>query len=101
MTAQPGYDALAGLYDETFPTAYGSETERAAVDLFATALREVPDRGPVVDVGCGTGHQAHDLAARGFRVVGTDPSAGMLERARRRFPDLALVQGDLSAGSEC
>jgi SAM-dependent methyltransferase len=35
-------------------------------------------------VGCGTGRIAAPLAAAGSRVVGIDPSAAMLERARER-----------------
>jgi SAM-dependent methyltransferase len=94
VTEQPGYDALAELYDQTFPKAYSSEVERSAVDWFADELRGLGPLGPVVDVGCGTGQQSNDLASRGFRVIGTDPSPGMLQRARRHFPDLLLVLDD-------
>ena len=94
MTDQPGYDALAELYDQTFPSPYDTPVERSTIDLFAAALSDLDPRGPVVDVGCGTGHQSHDLTTRGFQVIGVDPSHGMLERARRRFPSLELVQDD-------
>ncbi|KAA1376340.1 class I SAM-dependent DNA methyltransferase [Aeromicrobium fastidiosum] len=99
MTDQPGYDALADLYDQTFPDGYSSDEERAAVDRFDTALADSGASGPVVDVGCGTGHQAHELSTKGFDVIGVDPSAEMLAHARRRFPDLALVQDDARLGS--
>jgi SAM-dependent methyltransferase len=95
---QPGYDALADVYDQTFPTGYVSQAERSTVDMFVEALRGLEPHGPVVDVGCGTGHQSHDLASRGFHVIGADPSSGMLERARRRFPALTLVHDDAFLG---
>jgi SAM-dependent methyltransferase len=98
VTEQPGYDALAELYDQTFPTGYSSETERHAIALFVDALGQVEPLGPVVDVGCGTGHHAHELASRGVWVIGTDPSSAMLGRARQRFPALELVQGDAFLG---
>jgi SAM-dependent methyltransferase len=98
VTEQPGYDALAELYDQTFASGSASQVERSAIDLFADALSGLDPRGPVVDVGCGTGHQAHDLAGRGFHVIGADPSGGMLERARLRFPELELVQDDALLG---
>jgi SAM-dependent methyltransferase len=94
VTTQPGYDALAEQYDATFPAGSLSPPERAAMELFADALRDLGSEHPVIDIGCGTGHQAHDLATQGFRVIGVDPSGAMLEHARRRYPQLHLVQGD-------
>lgn len=99
MTEQPGYDALAELYDETFPEAFGSTTERAAVDLFIDEIRAMGTPGPVIDVGCGTGHQVHHLASKGIDVIGVDPSGSMLKHARRRFPDLRFVEDDAVLGA--
>ena len=50
----------------------------------------------VLDVGCGTGRPvAEYLIRRGFRVVGVDQSAGMLEVARRVVPEAELIHGDM------
>ena len=58
-------------------------------------------RGPVLELGCGTGRVTMPLAHEGVHVVGIDRSAEMLHRARRRVrrqrrgaaPD--LVRGDI------
>ena len=53
--------------------------------------------GCVVDVGCGTGTAARELASRVDRVVGVDASQAMIEVARIRSgerPDLRFVVGD-------
>ena len=42
------------------------------------------DQGRVLDVGCGTGRPAEELAKRGARVWGVDPSEAMLAQARER-----------------
>jgi ubiquinone/menaquinone biosynthesis C-methylase UbiE len=96
VTTQPGYDELAQLYDETFPDGYSSSLERRAVAAFADEVLASDLAGPVVDVGCGTGHVTHDLASAGLEVVGVDPSPGMLEIARRSHPDICYVEGDAS-----
>jgi 2-polyprenyl-3-methyl-5-hydroxy-6-metoxy-1,4-benzoquinol methylase len=55
----------------------------------------------VLDVGCGKGELAHDLATRAqARVVGIDLNADYLRFARERFsaPELEFVLGDVLAG---
>jgi SAM-dependent methyltransferase len=53
--------------------------------------------GRALDAACGTGRHAQYLRARGHRVLGVDGSAGMLERARARLPDVDFRAGDLTA----
>jgi len=52
----------------------------------------------VLDVCCGTGLLAVELAALGYQVVGLDGSEAMLARARQRLrPEVQLVQSTLPA----
>jgi SAM-dependent methyltransferase len=54
----------------------------------AAFLDLVPASGRLtVDVGCGEGRLARDLAARGHRVVGVDVSPTMVRLAREADPD--------------
>ena len=50
----------------------------------------------VLDVGCGEGHFAAELARAGFAVVGVDVAEEPLRRARARHPalDLRIVPVD-------
>lgn len=50
-----------------------------------------PGGSGVLDVGCGDGVLAADLVRSGIsKVVGLDADQGVLDRARRRFPDLPI-----------
>lgn len=49
----------------------------------------------LLDVGCGPATITSDLAALVGTVVGIDPSASVIEEARRDFPELELRVGDL------
>jgi ubiquinone/menaquinone biosynthesis C-methylase UbiE len=52
----------------------------------------------VLDVGCGTGGFAAEIAeTTGARVVGCDRSPAFLDYARRRSPDVDWVVGDAAA----
>lgn len=65
---------------------------------FVLAELQPPPGGRVLDVGCGTGRHAVELARRGYRVTGLDLSAGMLSQAvraaRAAAVALQLVQAD-------
>jgi SAM-dependent methyltransferase len=50
-----------------------------------------PD-GPILDVGCGAGHDLELLADAGLHAVGVDPSAVLLGFAARRTADAAAVR---------
>jgi 2-polyprenyl-3-methyl-5-hydroxy-6-metoxy-1,4-benzoquinol methylase len=50
----------------------------------------------VLDVGCGKGELAHDLASRGgAAVTGIDVSQPSLQFGRARFPDVEFVEADV------
>lgn len=71
---------LVALYDE-------DNAGRWDVDFYAGILGALSSqRGPlrIVDVGCGTGSFAVELARGGHTVTGIDPAAGMLNAARSR-----------------
>lgn len=73
---------LAACYDAANPTD--------AADAFYLALAGDQPK-TILDMGSGTGRLAVALAARGHRVTGADPSAGMMKIARSR-PDTERVR---------
>jgi ubiquinone/menaquinone biosynthesis C-methylase UbiE len=76
---------VADVYDET----RGGEPRG---DRYAQWLSErlMPDAGPVLEVGVGTGLVSLGLLRRGHQVIGLDMSGGMLSQARRRLGDRVL-----------
>jgi demethylmenaquinone methyltransferase/2-methoxy-6-polyprenyl-1,4-benzoquinol methylase len=62
-----------------------------------TAQAVVEPEARVLDACCGTGDLALAAHAEGGLVTGLDFSEPMLERARRKSPELEWVQGDLLA----
>jgi SAM-dependent methyltransferase len=52
--------------------------------------RELAGDGPVLDLGCGTGRVALDLAEHGVPVVGLDTDEVLLEELRRRASKLPV-----------
>ena len=94
METQPGYDELAEQYELAFPDPFQTPLERHAVAAFADMVLDSPGDGQVLDIGCGTGHVTAELASRGLRVVGIDPSHAMLNVAQRSHPDVPFRPGD-------
>ena len=72
-------------YSAAYDALYDDKDYRAECDIleqrFLGADRPVRT---ILDLGCGTGRHAVELARRGYELVGVDVSAAMLDRARRR-----------------
>ena len=66
---------LAAVYDALNPPADD-------MAFYLDLAGETPKN--VLDMGCGTGRLACELAARGHRATGADPAAAMLDIARNR-----------------
>jgi SAM-dependent methyltransferase len=64
-------------------------------DLFLELVP--PPAGRTLDVGCGEGRLARDLAALGHDVVGIDSSPTMIAAAREAAPELELDVADAAA----
>ena len=70
------YDAIAELYDPW------SRSVTEDIGFYVAEARKA--RGPVVELGVGTGRIAVPVAEAGVPVIGVDSSAGMLKVCRRR-----------------
>jgi uncharacterized protein len=87
------YDAVASAYADWLT----AELDRKPFDRWLLdRVAGLAGGGPVVDVGTGPGHVAAHLAAAGADVTGIDLSPGMVDEARRRYPDVSFSVGDLS-----
>ena len=91
---RPLYHRFAWAYDLLVNEPIDA---RVAAMVSLLAGRGVRPGDEVVDVGCGTGRYASELAGLGFRVLGFDSSAEMIDMARQRpaTANLAFAVGDL------
>jgi demethylmenaquinone methyltransferase/2-methoxy-6-polyprenyl-1,4-benzoquinol methylase len=84
------FDNIARYYDTTnrlLTFGLDAQWRRRAVSRLALILGSI-----YLDVGCGTGDMALEIIrqAPGSRVVGIDPSEGMLEVGRKKVADAGL-----------
>ena len=88
------FDRIAPVYD-AMNRAMTAGLDRRWRRLTAEAVVHPGDL--VLDACCGTGDLAIACARAGGRVTGLDFSQRMLDRARRKAPELEWVEGDLLA----
>jgi ubiquinone/menaquinone biosynthesis C-methylase UbiE len=79
------YDGVA----QTYQRVHAPRLAEVARDLIQLAGVEAGDQ--VLDVGTGTGAAAAEMESTGARVVGVDPSVGMLMVARETHPKLQFA----------
>jgi ubiquinone/menaquinone biosynthesis C-methylase UbiE len=75
------------FFSDFYLRAFAGEVRDAAAEeqaLAAAGLARCPEGGDVLDAPCGFGRHSIPLARAGYRVVGADRSAVLLEEARRR-----------------
>jgi len=92
-------------WEDLFNDDYLRTCERLSDEQLSSEVHFIEDRlsiergGAVLDLGCGTGRHAVELARRGYEVVGFDLSLAMLARAGEEAQDhdakLNFVQGDM------
>lgn len=89
MNARPDWNAEQYLRFE-------DERTRPSIDLIARVRLSDPKR--CIDLGCGPGNSTELVAARfpEASVEGLDSSPDMIEKARKRLPNLSFTLADLS-----
>jgi SAM-dependent methyltransferase len=92
--SQALYDALAPTYREHFEVPH-----RRAYDVLAweRVQRMLPERGPVIDAGCGVGRWVTRLLGLGYEVIGIEQAPGMIDEVRRAGygPGFTLIEGSM------
>ncbi len=100
----PMFDVIAPRYDD-FTRIFSLGMDRGwKRELVAEARRVTSAGATVLDLACGTGDLAFDIAKAipGARVTGVDASAGMIEAAARRAtgegpPGVSFAVGDMTS----
>lgn len=83
-------------YDDIAEAWHAGQRPFTAQKYVDLVLNQLSPGSRVLDLGCGTGFPiGRYLIENGFRVVGVDESAGMIEIARRVIPDAKLIQADM------
>lgn len=86
------YDAFAPVYDR-FTAGHDYEAWLTNLERLALNARLVGKR--VLDIACGTGKSFEPLLRRGYEITGVDVSAGMLEHAAAKHPEVRLIRCDM------
>ncbi|MFS0823047.1 class I SAM-dependent methyltransferase [Bacillus sp. 1P02SD] len=94
--AEKQWDGRADFWSKQSQAMWNSGSRSTIIPFFTQFLQ---NDTLILDAGCGDGYGSFLLAERGYRVIGTDISAEMIEKANKRSTSkgLSFVQGDLSA----
>jgi len=85
FTAQP-FDQLAASYDADFTHSAIGKLQRNRVWSYLIPLLEKAGNPlDILEINCGTGHDAIQLAGLGHRVWATDASAAMIAAANKKL----------------
>jgi SAM-dependent methyltransferase len=74
-----------GFFDDHAPVYMDNSFTKNTLEEVDFVLDElkIPPGSSILDMGCGTGRHAIELAKRGYKVTGVDISSGMLSQAEK------------------
>lgn len=82
LDTQRAFDSVATDYDG--PRGNNLLVQRMRLAMWTAVPAELAPGSRLLDLGCGTGIDAAEFARRGYHVLATDWSPGMVERASAR-----------------
>lgn len=88
MQERASFDEYASEYDAHFTFSHIGKLQRARVWYYMQDALIVPKN--ILEINCGTGYDAMELAKQGHTVTATDASGKMIEVAKARKKDGAV-----------
>lgn len=88
LDTRRAFDGVADAYDG--PVGNNLLVRRMRAQLIETVAARLPPGSRLLDLGCGTGLDAVELARRGYRVTAIDWSPEMVRRTRSRACEYGL-----------
>ena len=94
-TTRAAYDLVASDYARLLPgTAAEAPADLAIIGRFSAS---VPEGGPILDAGCGTGRMIGHLHELGhLHLAGVDLSPGMIAQATSAYPEASFAVAELA-----
>ena len=89
IETQLAFDSVAADYDG--PSGNNALIQLVRAQTVAAVWQYAPAGGRLLDLGCGTGLDAADLAQRGYRVLATDWAPEMVRRTAQRAAAAGLT----------
>ena len=71
--------------------------QKEAEFILSLAADHAPPPNTLLDMGCGTGRHMNEFCQSGLNCDGFDQSLDMIESAKKRYPKLNIVQGNLTS----
>jgi SAM-dependent methyltransferase len=77
-----------GYYQENAASLTEHYESADMSDIHTQLLKHLPEKGSILEIGCGSGREAAFLLRSGFDITAVDASAKMLSCAVRQHPEL-------------
>lgn len=90
-----GFKDTIRWYDKNAAQYAKTALEHAAYDQILEFLNLIPRGGKILDAGCGSGRDTSIFVEKGYEAVGIDLSVGLLNEAKKSYPKVDFIKGNL------
>lgn len=86
-----GFDDTIAWYDQNAEEYAQVNARVADLDQIEELSSLLPENAAILDAGCAAGRDSKLFFDKGFRVTGVDISKGLLDVARKQFPEIDFI----------
>lgn len=90
-----GFKDTIDWYNQNAEKYAKATATTASLDQIEAFTNLLSPKAIILDAGCGAGRDTHILSQKGFIVTGLDISSGLLAVARKTYPTLTFVEGNM------
>ena len=96
MSSMKGFQDTIAWYNK-HAKEFAKKAGSAVYDTMAEFTGLLPKDGKILDVGCGSGRDTKIFDKEGFDATGLDYSTGLIEVAKKDYPECKFLVGDMRA----
>jgi ubiquinone/menaquinone biosynthesis C-methylase UbiE len=90
-----GFQDTIAWYNNNAKQYAQAVSEHGSIKDINQFAKLLPKKATILDAGCAAGRDTNRLSQKGLQVTGLDLSSGLITLARKTFPTITFIEGNM------